>query len=49
MMENILQMWLNPINLGLAVFNWFDRPNLMNEPPGRSTVNLAIKGRKPVG
>jgi SAM-dependent methyltransferase len=39
---------LNPINLGLAVFNWFDRPNLMNEPPGRSTVNLAIKGRKPV-
>lgn len=38
---------LNPINLGLAVFNWFDRPNRMNEPPGRSTVNLAIKGRKP--
>ncbi len=38
---------LNPINLGLAVFNWFDRPNTMNEPPGRSTVNLCIKGRKP--
>jgi SAM-dependent methyltransferase len=38
---------LNPINLGLAVFNWFDRPNVMNEPPGRSTVNLCIKGRKP--
>jgi SAM-dependent methyltransferase len=38
---------LNPINLGLAVFNWFDRPNVMNEPEGRSTVNLCIKGRKP--
>jgi SAM-dependent methyltransferase len=38
---------LNPINLGLKVFNYFDRPNAMNEPPGRSTVNLALKGRKP--
>ncbi|HUN10424.1 MAG TPA: class I SAM-dependent methyltransferase [Aggregatilineales bacterium] len=38
---------LNPINLGLRIFNWFDRPNVINEPPGRSTVNLAIKGRKP--
>jgi SAM-dependent methyltransferase len=38
---------LNPISLGLAVFNWFDRPNVMSEPPGRSTVNLCIKGRKP--
>lgn len=38
---------LNPINLGLAVLNWFDRPNVMDEPPGRSTVNLCIKGRKP--
>ncbi len=38
---------LNPINLGLAVFNWFDRPNVMDEPPGRSTVNLCLKGRKP--
>jgi SAM-dependent methyltransferase len=38
---------LNPINLGLKVFNWFDRPNVINEAPGRSTVNLAIKGRKP--
>jgi SAM-dependent methyltransferase len=37
---------LNPINLGLAVFNWFDRPNVMSEPIGRSTVNLCIKGRK---
>ncbi len=39
---------LNPINLGLAVFNWFDRHNVMNEPPDRSTVNLALKARKPV-
>lgn len=38
---------LNPINLGLAVFNWFDRHNVINEPPYRSTVNLALKGRKP--
>lgn len=39
---------LNPINLGLKVLNWFDRPNVINEPRDRSTVNLAIKGRKPV-
>ncbi len=38
---------LNPINLGLKMFNFFDRKNVMNEPDGRSTVNLAIKGRKP--
>lgn len=38
---------LNPINLGLKVFNFFDRKNTMNEPEGRSTVNLALKGRKP--
>lgn len=38
---------LNPINLGLKAFNYFDRKNVMNEPPGRSTVNLAVKGRKP--
>ena len=37
----------NPINLGLAVLNWFDRPNVMDEAPGRATVNLCIKGRKP--
>jgi SAM-dependent methyltransferase len=40
---------LNPINLGLKVFNWIDRLNTMNEPAGRSTVNLCIKGRKPNG
>jgi SAM-dependent methyltransferase len=38
---------LNPINLGLRVFNYFDRRNKINEPPDRSTVNLALKGRKP--
>jgi SAM-dependent methyltransferase len=37
---------LNPINLGIAVLNLFDRPNKLDEPPGRSTVNLAIKARK---
>lgn len=38
---------LNPINLGLKVLNYFDRSNVMSEPPGRATVNLCIKGRKP--
>jgi SAM-dependent methyltransferase len=37
---------LNPINLGLKAFNFFDRRNVMNEAEGRSTVNLCIKGRK---
>jgi SAM-dependent methyltransferase len=38
---------LNPINLGLAILNWFDRPNRLDEPDGRTTVNLALKARKP--
>ena len=37
----------NPINLGVAVFNFFDRHNVPDEGNQRSTVNLAIKGRKP--
>jgi ubiquinone/menaquinone biosynthesis C-methylase UbiE len=37
---------LNPMNLALKMLNFFDRPNVMNEAPGRSTVNLCIKGRK---
>jgi SAM-dependent methyltransferase len=37
---------LNPINLALKVLNFFDRPNVMSEPIGRSTVNLCIKARK---
>ncbi|MBN1681087.1 MAG: class I SAM-dependent methyltransferase [Anaerolineae bacterium] len=39
---------LNPVRLGIAVLNLFDRPNRLNEPPDRSTVNLALKARKPV-
>jgi ubiquinone/menaquinone biosynthesis C-methylase UbiE len=39
--------WLNPITLGVKIFNFFDRSNTINEPPQRSTVNLALKGRKP--
>lgn len=38
---------LNPINLGVKIFNWFDRKNVLDEPLDRSTVNLAMKGRKP--
>jgi len=37
---------LNPINLGLAVLNFFDRKNVLDEPLERRTVNLCIKGRK---
>ncbi|MCD4686064.1 MAG: class I SAM-dependent methyltransferase [Anaerolineae bacterium] len=39
---------LNPINLGVAVLNLFDRPNKLDEPLDRSTVNLALKARKPM-
>ena len=39
---------LNPVNLGIAVLNLFDRPNKLDESPGRSTVNLALKARKPL-
>lgn len=38
---------LNPINIGLRLFNYFDRNNVLDEPAGKSTVNLAMKGRKP--
>ncbi|HSU83069.1 MAG TPA: glycosyl transferase family 1, partial [Thermoanaerobaculia bacterium] len=37
---------LHPVNLGLKVLNRIDRKNRMNEPPGRSTVNLCLKARK---
>lgn len=37
----------HPVNLGLALLNRIDRRNRMNEPPGRSTVNLCLKARKP--
>lgn len=39
--------WYNPVRIGLSLFNWFDRRNVLDEPPGRSTVNLALKARKP--
>jgi SAM-dependent methyltransferase len=39
--------WYNPIKIGLAAFNWFDRKNVLDEPAGRATVNLALKARKP--
>lgn len=39
---------LNPIRIGIQILNYFDRKNVINEPPGRSTVNLALKGRKPL-
>ena len=37
----------NPVRWAIGVLNRFDRGNLMDEPPGRSTVNLAVKARKP--
>lgn len=37
----------NPVKLGVSLFNAFDRKNSNNEGPDRTTVNLAIKGRKP--
>ena len=37
---------LHPVNMGLKVLSWVDRKNRMNEPPGRSTVNLCLKARK---
>jgi ubiquinone/menaquinone biosynthesis C-methylase UbiE len=36
----------NPIHLGLKLLNRIDRKNRMNEPAGRSTVNLCLKARK---
>lgn len=36
----------HPVSLGLKVLNRIDRGNRMNEPPGRSTVNLCVKARK---
>jgi SAM-dependent methyltransferase len=37
---------LHPVTLGLKLLSWIDRKNAMNEPPGRSTVNLCLKARK---
>jgi len=38
---------LNPINIGLRIFEWFDRNNVMDEPDGQTTVNLCVLARKP--
>lgn len=38
---------LDPVRFGLKVLYAIDRFNKMNEPPGRSTVNLCVKARKP--
>lgn len=37
----------NPIRVAISVLRWFDRRNVMNEPPGRATVNLCVKAVKP--
>ena len=37
---------LNPVNIGLRIFEWFDRKNEMDEPEGRTTVNLCALARK---
>ncbi len=37
----------NPVHIGLTLFEWFDRHNVMDEPPGRSTVNLCVLARNP--
>lgn len=39
---------LNPVNLGLRLFEWFDRKNVMSEPSGCATLNLCVLARKPV-
>jgi len=38
---------LNPVNLGVAIFNWIDRRNQMDEPPGQTTLILAVRAIKP--
>ncbi|MGE0212689.1 MAG: class I SAM-dependent methyltransferase [Parvibaculaceae bacterium] len=39
----------NPVRLAIGLLALFDRPNRMDEPPGRSTVNLCLLARKPAG
>nr|MBN1228180.1 methyltransferase domain-containing protein [Anaerolineae bacterium] len=39
---------LNPVNIGLRIFEWFDRWNAMDEPDNQPTVNLCVLARKPV-
>ncbi len=37
---------LNPVNIGLTMFEWFDQKNVMDEPSGRPTVNLCLLAQK---
>lgn len=39
---------LNPLRLALRALEWFDRQNVENEAPGRSSVNLALRASKPL-
>lgn len=39
--------WWNPIALAIALLQWVDRRNVLDEPSGVSTVNLAMRVRKP--
>ena len=37
----------NPMALAVRLIGWFDRRNSLDEPAGRSTVNLAVLARRP--
>ena len=39
---------LNPLRLAVRLLEWCDRHNVPAEPPGRATVNLAVKASKPL-
>ncbi len=40
--------WLNPINFGVAILRWFDRPNDRRTVGSKKTfVNVLLKARKP--
>jgi SAM-dependent methyltransferase len=39
----------NPVNVGLRLFELFDRRNVMSEPEGRSTLNLCVLARVDAG
>jgi SAM-dependent methyltransferase len=38
----------NPVNIGLRLFELFDRRNVMNEPEDRTTLNLCVLARVPL-
>ena len=39
---------LNPLRLAVRLLEWCDRHNVPAEPPGSTTVNLAVKASKPL-